>query len=54
MTTKRLQEDRENMEEILIKTADRVDIWQDRFIYAIARAIYDILDELLKQKERLQ
>lgn len=54
MTTKRLQEDRENMEEILIRTADRVDIWQDRFIYAIAKAIYDILDELLKQKERLQ
>lgn len=54
MTIERLNEDRENMEEILIRTADRVDIWQDRFIYAMARAIWDILNELIKIKERLQ
>ncbi len=52
MIKKRLTEDRENMEEILVRTADRCDIWQDRFIYAIARAIYDILDELIRQKEK--
>ena len=52
MTKERLMEDREYMEEILIRTADRVDIWQDRFIYAMARAIYDILDELIRNKEK--
>ena len=52
MTKERLMEDREYIEEILIRTADRVDIWQDRFFYAMARAIYDILDELIKNKEK--
>lgn len=52
MTRERLLEDKENMEEVLIRTADRCDIWQDRFIYAMARAIYDILDTLIKLKEK--
>ena len=52
MVTKRLMEDREYMEEIMIRTANRTDIWQDRFIYALARSIYDILDELIRQKEK--
>ena len=52
MTKERLMEDREYMEEILIRTADRIDIWQDRFIYTMARAIYDILDELIRNKEK--
>ncbi len=50
MTRERLIEDKENMEEILERTAVRVDIWQDRFIYAMARAIFDILDELIRRK----
>ena len=48
MRRKRLKEDMEYMEEIMIRTADRCDIWQDRFIYMIARSIYDILRELLR------
>lgn len=51
MTRQRLIEDMEYMEEIMIRTADRCDIWQDRFIYMIARSIYDILKEIIKQKE---
>ena len=49
MNKKRLTEDLENMEQIMCKTADHVDIWQDRFIYAIARAIYDIILWILKR-----
>lgn len=43
MTNKILIKDLENMEEIICRTADRCDIWQDRFIYHMAKAIYDIL-----------
>ncbi len=50
MITKRLMEDREYMEEIMCKTAEPTDIWQDRFIYMMARSIYDILDELIRRK----
>lgn len=50
MRKKRLKEDMEYMEEIMTRTADRCDIWQDRFIYMIARSIYDILRELLRFK----
>lgn len=50
MIINRLMEDREYMEEIMIRTADRCDIWQDRFIYMMARTIYDILDELIRRK----
>lgn len=51
MTRERLVEDLEYMEEVMIRTADRCDIWQDRFIYMMARSIYDILRELIRQKE---
>ena len=50
MITKRLMEDREYMEEIMCKTAEPTDIWQDRCIYMMARSIYDILDELIRRK----
>ena len=43
-------EDREYMEEIMCKTAEPTDIWQDRCIYMMARSIYDILDELIRRK----
>ena len=38
-----LTKDMENMLEIMDRTAQRADIWQDRFIYWIAVAIYHIL-----------
>lgn len=38
-----LKRDAENMQEIMERTADRCDIWQDRFIYWIAVAIYHII-----------
>ena len=50
MTKKRLMEDRAYIEEIMERTAEPTDIWQDRFIYMMARAIYDILDELIRRK----
>ena len=51
MTRERLVEDLEYMEEVMVRTADRCDIWQDRFVYMMARSIYDILRELIRQKE---
>ena len=52
MTKKRLTEDLDNMEEVLSRTADRCDIWQDRLIHAMARAIYDILVWILKHSNK--
>ena len=49
MTKNELLKDAEAMEEIMARTADRCDIWQDRFIYAMAKAIYHILLHLLKE-----
>jgi len=45
----RLKEDMENMEEVMKRTSYRADIWQDRFIYAMARAIWDILKVIRKE-----
>ena len=50
MNRKVLISDLENMEEIMCRTADRCDIWQDRFIYAMAKAIYHILQYILKER----
>lgn len=41
-----LSKDAERMEEIMNRTADRCDIWQDRFIYWIAVAIYHIIQRI--------
>lgn len=49
---KQLIKDMENMEEIMCRTAERCDIWQDRFIYHIALAIYDILKWIYKEEQR--
>ena len=46
-----LKKDLLNMEEILAKTAGRVDIWQDRFIHAMAKAIYHLLVVTIKRME---
>ena len=40
---KELLKDLENMEEVLSRTAGRTDIWQNRIIYAIAKAVYHLL-----------
>ena len=50
MTIERLMEDRAFIEEIMEKTADPTDIWQDRFIYMMARSIYDVQEELIRRK----
>lgn len=39
----RLTEDAINMLEVMDRTADRADIWQDRCVYAMAKAIYHII-----------
>ena len=54
MTRERLVEDMGFMEEVMIRTADKCDIWQDRFIYIMARSIYDILHTLIKMKDKEQ
>lgn len=38
-----LRNDAVRMEEIMDRTAERTDIWQDRFIYWIAVAIYHLI-----------
>jgi len=44
-----LIKDLEAMEEAMIRTADRCDIWQDRVIYAIAKAVYHIITYILRR-----
>lgn len=46
-----LTKDIENMEDAMSRTADRCDIWQDRIIYAMARAIWDILNWIRRQEK---
>lgn len=47
-----LVKDADNMENIMCKTADRCDLWQDRFIYAMAKAIFHIITYLVKTQGR--
>ena len=42
----KLTKDAMNMLEITEKTADRADIWQDRFVYWIAVAVYHLIIEV--------
>ena len=51
MTNKTLSKDAERMLEITARTVERTDIWQDRFIYWIAVAIYHILVYLSRKEE---
>jgi hypothetical protein len=39
-----------NMDEIMERTAKRADIWQDRCVYWLAKAVRDILIYILKEK----
>lgn len=43
---KMLRNDAERMEEIMERTVDRCDIWQDRFIYWMAVAIYHVIQRV--------
>lgn len=40
---KQLTQDAESMIEVMERTATRCDIWQDRIIYHLAKAVYDII-----------
>lgn len=42
-------EDITRMEEIMDRTVDRCDIWQDRFIYWMAVALWHILQHIRKE-----
>lgn len=48
---KQLTKDAENMLEVMDRTADHADIWQDRFIYHMAKAIYHILIWIHRQSK---
>ena len=39
------------MEDVLCRTADRCDIWQDRCIHSMARAIWVILKWIIRREE---
>lgn len=47
----RLVKDIDAMERVMSKTADRCDIWQDRCVYAIAKAVWDILQFIVKRED---
>lgn len=47
----RLIKDIDAMEQVMTKTADRCDIWQDRAVYAIAKAVWDILQFIIKRED---
>lgn len=46
-----LKKDAEAMEEAMSRTANRCDIWQDRIIYQIAKAVWDILQVMLRRDD---
>ena len=45
-----LMKDIQYMDTIMGRLANRSDIWQDRFIYWIAKAVRDILLEMVKME----
>ena len=47
-----LIKDLDNMEEILTKTESRCDIWQDRFIHAMAKALHHILTWIIRREDK--
>lgn len=44
-----LIEDAESMEQAMIRLGNRFDIWQDRLLWHICKAVFDILQYLLKE-----
>ena len=47
-----LKKDMENMENVLIRLGDRTDIWQDRMIYVIAKAVFDLLRWAIRKEKQ--
>lgn len=45
-----LRQDIENMEEVMCRTANHSDIWQDRLIYSMAKAIWHILQDIARKE----
>lgn len=48
----KLDQDAENMQEVMSRTAQRSDIWQDRCVYAMAKAIYHILEWIHRESRK--
>ena len=48
-----LKKDLENMENVLIRLGDRTDIWQDRIIYVIAKACFDLCRWAIRRERRI-
>lgn len=46
--------DLDAMEEAMSRTADRADIWQDRIIYAMARAVWHLLKREIRRERDAQ
>lgn len=51
---KQLLKDKDRMEEIALRTVDRADIWQDRFIYWMAVALIHILDWIIRKENKIE
>lgn len=51
MNRKTLIKDIETMEQVMGRTADRCDLWQDRCVYAIAVVVWHILDHIRRFEE---
>lgn len=47
-----LIEDIEEMEEGLIRTSQRADIWQDRLVHALCKAVYHLLQIEVKRIDK--
>ena len=50
MTRKELIQYLEDLDEVMARTANRDDIWQDRSIYAMAKALRALVFERLKEE----
>jgi hypothetical protein len=46
-----LIKDLDAMENVMLRTADRSDIWQDRCVYAMAKAISHILQWIIRKEQ---
>ena len=49
MNRDELIKDAEAMEEAMGRVADRCDIWQDRIVYALCRAVWHLLQAELRR-----
>ena len=47
-----LKKDMENIENCMIRLGARTDIWQDRMIYVICKAVFDLLRWAIRKEEK--